>query len=221
MQPPVNTIKVALIDDHILLRTALASLIDHFDDCRVTIQASNGKELIQQLNKGSIPDVVLLDLNMPEMDGLETAAWLQDNHPALHVLMLTMYDSELALIRLLQAGVKGFLKKDIHPAELHFALQSVMQSGYYYSHNTTGKLINLFKKQPDNSISLEKSLLSETDIRFLSLASTEMTYKEIALEMKLNPRAVDNLRDNLFEKLQVKSRVGLVMYAIRHGVVRF
>jgi DNA-binding NarL/FixJ family response regulator len=215
-------IQVALADDHVLLRTALASLVNSFEDCVVIMQASTGTELIECFKKDAIPDVVLLDLNMPQMDGMETAQWLQENYPAIHVLMLTMYDSELALIRLLQAGVRGFLKKDIHPDELHFAIQSVMQSGFYYSHNATGKLVNLFRKQADNTFSgLEKNLLSETDIRFLKLASTELTYKEIAQQMNLNPRTVDNLRDSLFHKLSVKSRVGLAMYAIKHGLVTF
>lgn len=222
MQQLTNPIlKVALADDHVLLRTALAALIDQFEDCRVLFQVSNGKDLIDQIAQGQRPDVLLLDLNMPEMDGFAAASWLQKHHPGIHVLMLTMYDSELAMIRLLQAGVKGFLKKDIHPAELHFAIQSVMQSGYYYSHNTTGKLVNLFLKQPDNTLALERSLLSETELKFLELVCTEMTYKEIALNMKLNPRAVDNLRDQLFSKLQVKSRIGLAMYAVRHGLVTF
>ena len=147
---------------------------------------------------------------MPQMDGIETAKWIQQNLPEVHVLMLTMYDSELALIRLLKAGVKGFLKKDIHPEELKFAIQSVVQSGFYYSHSATGKLVNLFRKQADgHGLSLEKSMLSEIDIRFLQFACTEMTYKEIAQKMGLNPRAVDNLRDSLFHKLIIKSRVGL------------
>lgn len=214
-------IKVALADDHVLLRTALASLVNNFADCTVVAQASNGSELIEKLKSAPPPDVVLLDLNMPQTDGMETARWLQANRPEVHVLMLTMYDSELALIRLLQAGVKGFLKKDIHPDELRFAIQSVMQSGFYYSHDTTGKLVNLFRKQGDSLGSINRNLLSETDIQFLKLASTEYTYKEIAREMGLNPRTVDNLRDSLFQKLSVKSRIGLVMYAIRHGIVTF
>ena len=214
-------IKVALADDHVLLRTALASLINNFEDCFVVIQASNGDELIEELKTSIVPDVILLDLNMPLMGGMETAAWLQENHPAIHVLMLTMYDSELALIRLLQAGVKGFLKKDAHPDELRFAIQSVMQSGFYYSHNTTGKLVNLFRRQPANTNSLSKNLLSDVEIDFLKFASTELTYKEVAQKMNLNPRAVDTLRDSLFQKLSVKSRVGLVMYAIKHGIVTF
>src|SRR5689334_14387405 len=138
-----KNIKVALVDDHVLLRNALAALINNFEDCVVVIEASNGRELGEKLNNNFIPDVLLLDLNMPEMDGMETALWLQNKYPNLPIMMLTMYDSDLALIRLLQAGVKGFLKKDTHPSELHFAIQSVIHSGYYYSNSTTGKLVNL------------------------------------------------------------------------------
>jgi two-component system, NarL family, invasion response regulator UvrY len=213
-----NLIKVALADDHVLLRNALASLIDRFENCKVLIQASNGKELTKAVSVSNLPDVVLLDLNMPIMDGFETATWIRDNYPSINVLMLTMYDSELTLIRLLQAGVKGFLKKDIHPNELQYAIHSVVENGYYYSHNATGKLLNLFRSNSGVSSTIHKTMLTDTDIRFLQLSCSEMTYKEIAQEMKLNPRGVDNLRDNLFTKLEVKSRVGLAMYAIRHGL---
>src|SRR5690348_8000765 len=129
----MEKIKIAMVDDHILLRNALANLIGSFDDCEVILQANNGQELNTKLPGRPLPDVLLLDLNMPQMDGFETAVWLRDKYPKIHVLMLTMYDSELTLIRLLQAGVKGFLKKDIEPSELKFAIHSVMQSGYYYS----------------------------------------------------------------------------------------
>lgn len=222
MKMSTETIKVALADDHVLLRNALASLIDGFGDCKVTMQACNGKELCDQITHSYAPDVAILDLNMPGMDGLETAEWLQKNHPAVHVLMLTMYDSELAMIRLLKAGVKGFLKKDIHPSELKFAIRSVVESGYYYSSHTTGKLVNLFRNQPDEQgLTLQNVILSELEVQFLKLACTDMTYKEVALKMHLNPRSVDSLRDQLFVKLDVKSRVGLAMFAIRHGIARF
>jgi DNA-binding NarL/FixJ family response regulator len=158
---------------------------------------------------------------MPFMNGLETAKWLQINQPKVSVLMLTMYDSDLTLIQLLQAGVKGFLKKDTHPSELHFALQSVVESGYYYSNHTTGKLVNLFRVSSENTLPVYKSILSEQDILFLKLACSDMTYKEIAHKMGLNPRTVDTLRDALFTKLDVKSRVGLAMVAIKHGIVTF
>jgi len=208
-----------MADDHVLLRNALSALIDSFGDCKVILQCSNGKELTERISRGEIPDVVLLDLNMPEMNGFETAAWLQQHFPQVNVLMLTMYDSELSMIRLLQHGVKGFLKKDINPSELKFAIHSVVQSGYYYSNHSTGKLVNLFRNNPDSSLSLQKAMLSDNELEFLKLACSDLTYKEIAQKMKLNPRSVDTLRDQLFIKLDVKSRVGLAMVAIKHGIV--
>lgn len=207
-----------MADDHVLLRNALAGLIDNFGDCKVIILADNGKDLINKIQKDHVPDIVLLDLNMPEMEGFETAQWLNTNFPQIHVLMLTMYDAEATMIRLLQAGVKGFLKKDIHPTELKQAIRSVMENGYYYSNTTTGKLVNLFRS--GNVSLLQKNLLTPQEVDFLKLSSSDYTYKEIATHLGLNPRTVDNLRDHLFEKLDVKSRVGLAMFAIRHGLVR-
>lgn len=218
---PEAVIKVAMADDHILLRNALAALIDSYGDCKVISQSGSGRELTENIAKGQIPDVAILDLNMPDMDGFETAEWLQKNHPAIHVLMLTMYDSELSMIRLLKAGVKGFLKKDIHPSELKFAIHAVMESGYYYSNHSTGKLVNLFRNGNGGESQLYRAILTEPEIQFLKLACSDLTYKEIAIKMSLSPRAVDTLRDQLFTKLDVKSRVGLALVAIRNGVVTF
>jgi len=212
-------IKVALADDHILLRSALASLIDGFGDCKVIHQSNNGKELIDWFENGLVPDVAILDLNMPEMNGYEAARLIQQKFPNVNVLMLTMYDSELSLIRLLQAGVKGFLKKDIHPSELKFAIHSVMNAGYYYSNHTAGRLANLFRSVDEKKNFLQNMMLSEQEVQFLKLACSELTYKEVAQKMALNPRSVDNLRDQLFVKLDVKSRVGLAMVAIKNGIV--
>ena len=213
--------KIMLVDDHVLLREALTTLINSFDELEVASVAGEGNELINTFKNGQVPDVVLLDLNMPKMDGFETAAWLQKNHPLVKVLILTMYDSEIALIRLLQSGVKGFLKKDIHPTELKNALISVAENGYYYSHNTTGKLASLFQKNYNNQSSIEKAMLTDLEIDFLKLVSTELTYKEIADKMKITPRVIDSYRDSLFEKLDVKSRVGLAIYAVKSGIVNF
>jgi len=219
MEEKKKVVKVALVDDHVLLRNALAALIDSFGEYRVIHQSGNGKEIIDAISAGVVPDVAILDLNMPEMDGFETAQWLQKNYPRIYVLMLTMFDSELSLIRLLQSGVRGFLKKDIHPSELKFAIHSVMQSGYYYSNHTTGKLVNLFKNKQDGTMALHHLMLSDQEVLFLKLACSDLTYKEIAQQIGLNPRTIDTLRDHLFIKLDVKSRVGLAMVAIRNGIV--
>ena len=213
--------KIILADDHILLRDALSTLINGFDDYQVVGSVSNGNQLIQAIKDGHLPNLVLLDLNMPDMDGFETAKWLNQNYPDIQILILTMYDSEIALIRLLQCGVKGFLKKDIHPSELRFALKSVADGGYYYSQQTTGKLASLFQRSADSQQLVEKAMLSEKELEFLRLASTDLTYKEIAAQLKLTPRAIDGYRDALFDKLDVKSRVGLAIYAVKNGIVTF
>ncbi len=210
-----------IADDHLLLRDALANLINSFDEFVVQQQAANGVEAVSQFKAGKIPDVVLLDLNMPLMDGFETAKWIGENHPEVPMLILTMYDSEIALIRLLRSGVKGFLKKDVHPNELRAALNAVAEGGYHYSHDTTGKLASLFQRNPDKYDFIERAMLTEKELEFLRMASTDMTYKEIASEMKITPRAIDGYRDGLFEKLDVKSRVGLAIYAVKNGIVTF
>jgi two-component system, NarL family, invasion response regulator UvrY len=213
-----DSIKIAMVDDHILLRDALAGVINGFDNCKVILLAANGKELLEKMQQDYLPGLVILDLNMPEMDGYETAKYLRLNYPGIYVLVLTMYDSEISLLRMVQAGARGFLKKDIHPGELKLAIQSVMASGYFYSHNSAGKLVNLFKKETGLS-QPERFNLSENELTFLRLASTDMTYKEIATLMEISPRTVDNYRDSLFVKLNVKSRVGLAIFAIKSGVV--
>jgi two-component system invasion response regulator UvrY len=213
-----QTIKIAMADDHVLLRDALAVVINGFEHCRVILLADNGRDLLDRMQQDNRPDLVILDLNMPEMDGYETAKRLRVNHPEIYVLVLTMYDSEISLLRMLQAGARGFLKKDIHPSELQHAIQSVMAAGYFYSQHSAGKLVNIFKKDLSASPT-ERFGLSENELTFLKLASTDMTYKEIATIMEISPRTVDNYRDSLFIKLNVKSRVGLAIYAIKSGVV--
>lgn len=221
MEKKEKIVKVALVDDHVLLRNALAVLINGFEDCRVINESANGMEIKDAITGGIIPDVIIMDLNMPVMDGFETSEFLHREFPQIPILMLTMYDSELSLIRLLQTGVKGFLRKDIHPAELKFAIRSVMQSGFYYSNHTTGKLINLFRTNDSGQVPLQRSMLTAQEVQFMKMVCSDLTYKEVAKKMGLNPRSIDTLRDQLFLKLDVRSRVGLAIVAIKHGIVTF
>jgi DNA-binding NarL/FixJ family response regulator len=193
----------------------------NFEEFSIAGKANDGLELIQIIENGSRPDIVIIDLNMPNKDGYETAQWITKHCPEIKIVVLTMYDSEIALIRLLQAGVNGYLKKDIHPKELREALLTIASGEYYYSNHCTHKIAALFKKSFNNQMQLEKSLLTETEIEFLKFASSEMTYKEIAQAMHLTPRHIDSFRDSLFTKLDVKSRVGLAIYAVKNGIVTF
>ena len=208
-----DKIKVVLVDDHILLRNGLRGLIDSFDNCTVLFEANNGKDFISKLKAEEIPDIVLMDINMPEMDGYETTLWLKNNHPDIKVLALSMYDNENAIIRMLRAGVKGYILKDCDPSELKYAINSIIASGFYYTENVTGKLISIVSKKDNDDE------LNEREIAFLKLVCSELTYKEIADKMYKGARTIDGYRDALFEKLNVKTRVGLVLYAIKNGIV--
>ena len=211
-------VKIGLIDDHILLRDSLVGVINSFEEYSVSIVAENGKTFIEKLNSQNKPEILILDLNMPEMDGHETTYWIYKNHPDIKILILTMYDSE-TLIHLIKSGVRGFLKKDVSPSELKHALQCIMANGNYCSHTITGRLFNMMKNQGNKNSAWGNVILTEHEITFLRYVTSEMTYKEIALLMKISPRTIDNYRDALFLKLNVKSRVGLAMYAIRSGIV--
>src|SRR5258708_6116803 len=211
---------VALVDDHVLLRNGLANLIRSFGEYSVLFEARNGNDLIRQLKPRSLPDLVLLDINMPDMDGYETALWLKRNHPEIRILALSMYDTDNSIIRMLKNGVKGYILKDIEPTELKLALESVIYKGFYYSEMVTGKLIHTINTldEPEQEVS-HLLRMNDREMEFLKLACTECTYKEIAERMYLSPRTIDGYRDSLFEKLSVRTRVGLVLYAIRNGIV--
>jgi DNA-binding NarL/FixJ family response regulator len=217
---PTTKARVAVTDDHVLLRNGLANLIRSFDQYEVVFEADNGKDFLAKLDKDALPDIVLMDINMPEMDGYETALWLKRNYPDVKVLALSMYDNENAIIRMLKNGAKGYILKDIDPAEFRVALDALVRKGYYYSELVTGKLIHAVNNldEPDQPIK-NLAALNDREIDFLKYACTEMTYKEIADKMFLSPRTIDGYRDALFEKLNCKTRVGLVMYAIKNGIV--
>lgn len=211
---------VAVVDDHVLLRNGLATLIHSLDRYAVLFEAANGKDLIRQLKPRYLPDIILLDINMPEMDGYETALWLKRNHPEIKVLALSMYDNENAIIRMMKNGAKGYILKDIDPLEFRMALDSLTRKGFYYSEMVTGKLIHAVNNLDEPGQTIQKLVtLNEREIDFLKLACSELTYKEIADRMYVSPRTIDGYRDTLFEKLSIKTRVGLVLYAIKNGIV--
>lgn len=216
---PTNTTHVALIDDHILLRNGLASMVKSFDGYSVLLEANNGKHFIEQLKGAPPPDLVLMDINMPEMDGFETAQWLKQHHPDVKVLALSMYDNEQSIIRMLKNGARGYILKETEPKEFKCALDSVVNKGYYYSEMVTGKMIHALNNLEDESQSLKPLIsLNDREIEFLKWTCTELTYREIADKMHLSPRTIDGYRDALFDKLGAKTRTGLVIYAIRNGI---
>ena len=159
---------------------------------------------------------------MPQMDGYETTGWLKKNHPSVKVLALSMYDNENAIIRMLKSGAKGYILKDSDPSELSTAIEAIIIKGFHYSDQVNGKIMHALNKMDDEQRSVKApTQLSEREKEFLKYTCTELTYREIADNMHLSPRTIDGYRDTLFEKLGVKTRVGLVMYAIKNGMIKF
>ncbi len=214
--------KIVLVDDHVLLRNGLSGLIGNFPGYNVLYEADNGKDFISQLDPSNLPDLVLLDVSMPEMNGYETANWLLKNYPDINILVLSMYGDERCIIKMLQLGAKGYILKDIKPVELQHALDTVYENRMYFNDVIYSNLIHTIKNgvcEPEDPYQKMISL-PEREKEFLKWVCTEKTLKEIAAEMCLSPRTIDGYRDNLFEKLNVTSRVGLVLFALRTEVVK-
>lgn len=210
---------IALVDDHALLRNGLSSLIKNLGHT-VLLEAYNGKDFISKLDTNLLPDVVLMDINMPEMDGYETTQWIKENHPEITVMALSMYDTEGAILRMIKCGAKGYILKDSEPAELHQALESLFTKGYYYSDLVNEKIVDVLNSMDGNSAVIKSLIeLSEKESEFLKYTCTELTYKEIAEKMHMSPRTIENYRDTLFERLNIRSRIGLAMFAVRNGLV--
>lgn len=209
---------IVLVDDHVLLRNGLSALIRSLGHT-IIFEADNGNDFCRKLDTQQLPDIILLDINMPEMDGYETCRWLKKNYPDVKVLALSMYDNETAIITMLKCGAKGYILKDSDPMQLKTALHDLEHKGYYYSDLVNGKLIHAINQLDENDETKKTHCLSEREKDFLKYSCTELTYKEIAEKMFVSPRTIDGYRDALFEKLQLKTRVGLAIYAIKNGLV--
>ena len=210
-------IKVAIVDDHQLVSKALENLISLNKNCKVIMNCNNGENFLNDLEKTEThPQVVLMDINMPVKNGIETTEIRTQMYPDIQVIALTMEDNERTIIQMLKAGAKGYLLKDMSPEILFKAIDIVSQKGTFYTDIVTQSLLNV-KAEESETESILKNL-KETEIEFMKLSCSELTYKEIAEKMHLSPRTIDGYRDSLFTKLNVKTRVGIVLFAIKHNL---
>jgi DNA-binding NarL/FixJ family response regulator len=210
--------KVALIDDHRIFCDSLASLINDFDGFSICWSAQDGMKAIHLLQQNeNVPDIVLLDILMPGISGLEVAKWIFENKKNIKVLALTMEEDDNSVIQMLQYGVKGYLLKSIGSEELFTALQQVVKYGYYYTPIITGNIHRHIEKRIINGNVPE---LSDRENELLNYLCTEMGYAEISKKMFLSESTVDTYRARLFEKFEVKNRIGLVLKAVNVGLIK-
>ncbi|MBU3743478.1 MAG: response regulator transcription factor [Sediminibacterium sp.] len=212
---------IAVVDDHTLFRKGLISLINVFPNFQVMLEASNGKEFIERIDPHNLPEIVLMDISMPEMDGYATCEWLKSHYPKIKVLALSTMDAETAIIKMIRSGAKGYIVKDADLSELKLAFSELLSIGFFYNELVSRKVIHSINKiveDNDEVAALQK--LSENELAFLRLSCSEKTYAEIATEMFKSEKTIDGYRAELFKKLNVSSRVGMVMYAIKNGIVQ-
>lgn len=215
--------KVALVDDHHLVRNGLVATVNALGGYVVSIDVGNGQELIDALRGAEDPAIAIVDLNMPVMDGYATIAWLRANKPAILPLALTFDANEDALVRAVRAGARGFLLKNTRPAVLKNALDSLMLTGYYYTDETHQTLQRhpgmVTREERERERVIGMITLREMEFLLLVCDPAEYTYEQMADRMGIHRRSVDNHRIALFEKFDIKSKTGLVLFALRWGLL--
>jgi DNA-binding NarL/FixJ family response regulator len=213
-------VKVALVDDHKMFRSGMVEVINGFNGYKVVWEADHGKECTQKLFAQPLPDIVLLDISMPVMDGFETAQWMEQRCPDVKILALSMHNDDDRIMRMLESGVDGYILKNADIMELKKALDALQKEGYYYASQVAEILVKNMNRKKE-----VKAELSGREIEFLKLVCTELPYKSFAPVMcernyPVNARVIEDIREKLFKKLHVSSRMGLMRYAIKHGICK-
>ncbi|MEM9022957.1 MAG: response regulator transcription factor [Bacteroidota bacterium] len=210
-----------IADDHALFRRGLASMIAECSDIQLVSEAENGANLIDQLESDSEhPDVILMDLKMPEMDGIEATKYIRNYFPNIKVIVLSMYDDEKFIIHLIEQGAHGYLLKDAEPEEVQRAIRAAMRNGYYFNdHISKVMLKGLIKKNKVKPSFSKNVKLTGRQVEVLKMICKEMTNQQIAKRLCLSVRTVEGYRNSLLEKTNAKNTAGLVMFAVKNGYV--
>lgn len=216
-------IRIALVDDHQLVRSGIKMLIENFTEFKVVIEASHGRELLEKMGQVKVlPQIAMVDVTMPIMDGFETTRKLNEQYPEIKVVALSVHDDQRSVNTMIECGANAYLLKDSSPQIVKTTLLQVFEKGYYYDQFVIEKLISA-KDSPEeikrrNNFKEEYSginLLTKREIEFIKHCCSEMTYKEIAHIMTISERTVDGYRESVFSKLDLKSRTGIVLFALQ------
>ncbi len=221
---PVYT--VAIADDHELIRQAMVLMLENMALFKVVAQASNGHELIRQLESlNEKPHLALIDISMPVMDGYETLKWLSEHMPEIRCVPLSVESRFEAVFRMISSGAKAYLLKDCSPKDMKQTLLQVMEQGFYYDSFVVDSLTAFNRSADKQAPSFSKDIqlinqLSDREKEFIVHCCSELAYKEIAALMNVSPRTIDGYREAVFSKLDLKSRIGIVLFALRNGMFK-
>lgn len=214
-----QVIHIAIVDDHTLFRQGIGSLLSEYKEIEILFDAANGLELKEKLSRHPLPQVILMDITMPLMNGYETTAWIKQNYPQVRVLALSMFEEDEPIIKMLKNGAGGYILKESKASDLVYAIKTIATHGFFLNNLVSGKLLRSIQ---DDTLPREPaSELTANETKFLEYCCSELTYKEIADKMFLSPHTIDNYRESLFQKFDIKSRTGLVMFALKNNIAKF
>jgi DNA-binding NarL/FixJ family response regulator len=223
----VGKINIAVVDDHDLFRSGIIALLKDYDDMNVVMQAGNGKEFLKQLNhavehtkqKQILPDVVLLDIQMPQMNGMETTVELQLAYPNMKIIILTMHNEEEFIFDLMNKGASGFLAKDKSVDMVVDAIYSVMEKGIYFNQQIIAAIVKGAQNKIKTPKLKEEINLSDRELEIIQLVCDQKTNKEIASLLELSSRTIESHRKAIAAKTSTKNTAGLVLYAIKNNLI--
>lgn len=214
-------IKVAIADDHKIFRSGVINTLVPYDNIRFVFEADDGLHLLQHMEQQQ-PDVILMDLKMPNMDGIEATIKVKEKYPDVKVIILTMYEDDNFIVHLVENGANAYLLKNADPEEIYEAICTTFEKGFYFNENVNLALLKkvLHKNKQQFKPTLKNEVqLNDREQEVLKLICQELTTQEISEQIFLSPRTVEGIRQKLLEKLNVKNSVGLVLYAFRNGLI--
>lgn len=218
MLPPI---KVAIADDHKIFRSGVINTLTPYENINVVFEAEDGEHLLQIMQEQQ-PDVILMDLKMPKMDGIQATIKVKEKYPQVKVIILTMYEDDNFIVHLVENGANAYLLKNSEPEEIYEAICTTFDKGFYFNENVNLALLKkvLHKNKQQFKPTFKNEVqLSDRELEVLKLICNEYTTQEIADQIYLSSRTVEGLRQKLLEKLSVKNTVGLVLYAFRNGLI--
>jgi DNA-binding NarL/FixJ family response regulator len=214
-------IRVAIADDHKIFRSGVINTLTPYENINVIFEAEDGEHLLQIMQEQQ-PDVILMDLKMPKMDGIQATVKVKEKYPQVKVIILTMYEDDNFIVHLVENGANAYLLKNSEPEEIYEAICTTFDKGFYFNENVNLALLKkvLHKNKQQFKPTFKNEVqLSDRELEVLKLICNEYTTQEIADQIFLSSRTVEGLRQKLLEKLSVKNTVGLVLYAFRNGLI--
>lgn len=214
-----NKIRVAIADDHQIFRKGVILSLQMFDDLEFVLEAEDGDLLIKGLET-VLPDVILMDLRMPNKDGIETTKYVSKMYPNIYILALTMFEDEKFVLHLMENGANGYLLKNTEPSEIHRAIIEVKSKGYYLNNFVNRILLKRNKNKVKSSPIVNTDIsMNERETEVIKLMCMEYTAQEIAKTMEISPRTVEAIKDRLMERFGVKNTAGLIFFVVKNNLI--